>query len=92
MWHQFSAAKQDKVDMKDNKEKPRKSTGKKTNSLANPEMEESAIDPFGPDLLPLDGKDEFGDLLDVFDANETFHEVDVKPSSKNLSSKKVAKI
>ncbi len=94
----FCIVKQEKLDTKDMKEKidkpdrPRKTSNKKSNSLVATDIDESALDSFGADLLPLDGKDEFGDLLDVFDTNESFHDVEVKSSSKPPSTKKVRNV
>ncbi len=76
----------------DKPDRPRKTSNKKSNSLVATDIDESALDSFGADLLPLDGKDEFGDLLDVFDTNESFHDVEVKSSSKPPSTKKVRNV
>lgn len=70
-------------------EKPRKGSTKKAVPVVATDIDDSALDALGGDLLPLDGKDEFGDLLDVFDPHDSFHDVEIKPVSKPTTAKKV---
>lgn len=88
---QEKAEKADKAETKTEKsEKSRKgSTKKAAAAVATADIDDSALDALGGDLLPLDGKDEFGDLLDVFDPHDSFHDVDVKPAAKATTTKKV---
>jgi hypothetical protein len=82
----YSTVKQEKSD-KEKAERPRKTPAKKA---PVPVVEDPCLDVLGDDLLQLDGKDEFGDLLD-FDPNENFTDLEVKPlpaNSKTASSAK----
>ncbi len=54
-------------------------------------FDESAVDAvLGNDFLPLDGREDIGDLLEVFDANDSFNDIVVKTeTTTKAASKKV---
>lgn len=68
------------------------STNANNTDTVNQAFDESAVDnSFNGDLLPLDGKEDIGDLLEVFDGNDSFHDMDMIKTENAASSKSASK-